>query len=81
MLRLWKNFNINNLDEYQNQFNIGHVLLLSNVSGNFRKNIHKKYDFDPVIFVTILLLSWTSTIKLTKKELELLTDILHAMCI
>ena len=35
----------------------------------------KKYDHDPVTFVTDLSLSWTSTLNKTEIELELLTDI------
>ena len=49
----WKKFSVNKLGEYQDFCNTTDALSLSDVLGNFRKNIHKKYNLDPVPFATI----------------------------
>jgi len=51
------------------------VLLLCDVFENFRKVCKKIYNFDPCQYYTTPGLSWDAMLKITKIELELLTDI------
>jgi len=67
---VWKEFNINSLREYHDLYNISDVLLLADVFENFRDVCIKNYNLD-----TAPGLAWDASLKLTKVELELLSDI------
>ena len=51
------------------------VLLLAEVFENLRKVIIKVYKLDPACYYTSPGLSWDTMLKLTKVELQLITDI------
>ena len=55
--------------------NITDVLLLLDVTVNFKKNMSVKYDLEPLHFLTLPLFSSECALKITWVELELLTDI------
>ena len=56
------------------------VLLLADVFENFRKKCLEYYGLDPAHYYTAPGLSWESSLKITKVNLELLDDIkMHLM--
>ena len=73
--KVWKRLNLKDLGEYLAEYNIIDVLLRSEAVEKFKKNIHKKYDLNPLGFVTLSSLSWASSLKNTKIKLELISDI------
>ena len=73
--KVWKEFNINSLREYHDLYNISDVLLLADVFENFRDVCMKNYNLDPAWYYTAPGLAWDASLKLTKVELELLSDI------
>ena len=50
------------------------TLLLTDVFEAFRKTCVNIYELDPAYFVSLPGYAWTAMLKLTKAELELLTD-------
>ncbi|KAJ8982690.1 hypothetical protein NQ317_013162 [Molorchus minor] len=64
-----------NLGDYSDLYLKADVLLLCDVFENFRKISLEKHKLDPAHYYTAPGLSWDSMLKLTKIELELLTDI------
>ena len=72
--KVWKTFNMKTMRDYHNLYNKTDVLLLADVFENFRKVCKKNYDLDPCWYYTAPGLSWDACLKLTKINLELLTD-------
>ena len=64
-----------NLEDYHNLYNQVDVLLLADVCENFRDICIKNYKLDPAHYYTALGLAWDAALKITKVELELLSDI------
>ena len=67
-------FNMRNLGDYHDLYVPSDTLLLSDIFEEFRKTCIKEYELDPCYFVSAPGLSWEACLKLTKVELELLTD-------
>ena len=63
-----------NLEDYHNLYNRVAVLLLADVFENFRDICIKNYNLDPAHYYTAPGLAWDSALKVTKVELELLSD-------
>ena len=63
-----------NLEDYHNLYNRVDVLLLDDVSENFRDICFKNYNLDPAHYYTAPGLAWDAALKGTKVELELLPD-------
>ncbi|XP_022784021.1 uncharacterized protein LOC111324675 [Stylophora pistillata] len=72
---VWKVFGCKTFRDYHNLYNQSDVLLLADVFENFRKLCKKNYHLDPCWYFTAPGLAWDACLKLTKVELELLSDI------
>ena len=72
--KVWETFEMKNLKDYHNFYNQADVLLLVDVFENFRDICIKNYNLDPPHQYTTPGLAWDAALKVTKVELELLTD-------
>ena len=72
---VWKTWNMKTFKEYLELYNISDVLLLADVFENFRDICLKNYGLDPVYYYTAPGLAWDAMLKMTKINLELLSDV------
>ena len=72
--KVWEKFEMKNLEDYHNLFNRVDVLLLADVFENFRDICIRNYNLDPDHYYTAPGLAWDAALKITKVELELLSD-------
>ena len=72
--KIWKTFEMKNLEDYHNLYNQVDVLLLADVFENIREICIKKYNLDPAHYYIAPGLAWDAALKTTKVELELLSD-------
>lgn len=72
---IWEKFKVKNLQEFTELYNKVDVLLLADIMENFRDISLKTYKLDPAWYFTTPGFAWDAMLKLTKVELELLTDI------
>ena len=72
---VFKQFGCHSLGDYHDLYVKSDVLLLADVFENFREICLHYYKLDPVHFYTAPGLSWAACLKMTKVELELLTDV------
>ena len=73
--KVCKDFEIKNVGEYHDLYLKGDTLLLVDFFQNFRKMCAEIYQLDSVKFLPVPELAWQAALKMTKVELELLTDI------
>ncbi|KAJ8911232.1 hypothetical protein NQ315_012219 [Exocentrus adspersus] len=73
--KVWDLFNCQSLGEYSDIYLKSDVLLLCDIFQNFRKICFETYKLDPAQYFTAPGLAWDAMLKLTKVNLELLTDI------
>ena len=73
--RVCKEFIIKDLGEYHHLYLTTDALLLAAAFENFRKTCLKRYNLDPVRFISARELAWQAPLKKTEIRLELLTDI------
>ena len=73
--RVRKAFGMKTLEDYHNLYNKLDILLLADVFENFRNICIKNYNLDPAHYYTAPGLAWDAALKITKVELELLSDI------
>ena len=73
--KVWKTFEMKTLKDYHNLYNQVDVLLLADVFENFRDICIKNYKLDPAHYYTAPGLAWDAVLRITKVELELLSDI------
>jgi hypothetical protein len=71
---VWKAFGCKTLRDYHDLYNVSDVLLLADVFENFRDGCLKHYELDPAWYVTLPSLAWDAALKLTKVEMELISD-------
>ena len=75
VLNVWDTFKMKTFKEYLELYNISDVLLLADVFENFRNICLKNYGLDPVYYYTAPGLAWDAMLKMTKINLELLSDV------
>ena len=73
--KVWETFEMKNLEDYHNLYNQVDGLLLADVFENFRDICIKNYKLDPTYYYTAPGLAWDAALKITKVELELLSNI------
>ena len=72
---VWKTFNLKTMGEYHNLYLKSDILLLTDVFENFRKACQQYYELDPAHYFSAPGLSWDAMLKMTKTELELMSDV------
>ena len=72
---VWKTFNLKTMGEYHDLYLKSDILLLTDVFENFRKACQQYYGLDPAHYFTSPGLSWDAMLKMTKTELELISDV------
>ena len=75
VLKVWRTWKMKTFKEYLELYNITDVLLLADVFENFRDICLKNYGLDPVHYYTAPGLAWDAMLKMTKINLELLSDV------
>ena len=75
VLNVWKTWNMKTFKEYLELYNVTDVLLLADVFENFRDICLKNYGLDPVYYYTAPGLAWDAMLKMTKINLELLSNV------
>jgi len=76
---VWKDFNIKTFREYHDVYLESDVLQLTDVFENFRNVCNENYKLDPAWYYTAPGLSWDAMLKITKLELDPITDIDQAL--
>ena len=61
--KVWKEFNLKNLDEYHDLYVQSDTLLLADVSENFRDKCIEIYELDPAPFFSAPGLAWQACLK------------------
>ena len=73
--KVWEAFEIKSMEGYLELYNETDVLLLADVFENFRDICLENYKLDPAHYFTAPGLAWDAALKMTKVELELLSDL------
>ena len=71
---VWNEFDCKSFRDYHDLYNVSDVLLLADVFENFRDVCMANYKLDPAWYYTASGLASDAALKLTKVELELLSD-------
>ncbi|CAB3992197.1 uncharacterized transposon-derived [Paramuricea clavata] len=71
---VWNVFDMKTMRDYHDLYLKTDVLLLADVMENFRKVCKTNYGLDPMWYYTAHGLAWDAALKLTKVELELISD-------
>ena len=71
---VWNKFNIETMKDYNNLYNLSDVLLLADIFENFRNICMIHYGLDPAWYFSASGLAWDAALKITKVQLELLSD-------
>ena len=70
---VWKEFNIESMKKYHKLYNLSDLLLLADIFENFR-SICMNHGLDPAWYFSAPGVAWDATLKITKVQLELLSD-------
>ena len=73
-INVWNTFKCKRIRDYHDLYLKSDVLLLSDVSENFRKTCLHHYNLDPAHYYTSPGLAWDACLKETGQELQLLND-------
>ena len=71
---VWKEFDIESMKDYHNLYKLSDVLLLADIFKNFRNICMNNYGLDPSCYFSAPGLAWDAALKITKVQLELLSD-------
>ena len=71
---VWMEFNIESMKGYHKLYNLSDVLLLGDIFENFRSICMNHYGLNPAWHFSAPGLAWDATLKITKVQLELLSD-------
>ena len=71
---VWKEMGMQNMGQYHDAYLKADITELADVMEEFRKVCRKHYNLDPAWFYTAPGLAWDSALKISKVELELLSD-------
>ena len=71
---VWKEFNIESMKDYHKLYNLSDVLLLAAIFDSFRNICMNHYELDPAWYFSAPCLAWDAILKITKIQLELLSD-------
>ena len=63
---VWKQFNIESMNDYYTFYNLSDVLLLPDVFENFRNICMNHYELDPASYFSAPSLAWEGTLNITK---------------
>ncbi|XP_054723795.1 uncharacterized protein LOC129233892 [Uloborus diversus] len=72
---VFKTFECKNLADYLELYQNVDTIMLSECFNSLRRTAMKYYQLDPVFFLTMSELTWNAGLKLTKVELQLLSDV------
>ena len=72
--QIYEVFGIKTLQQYHDHYLKTDVLLLADVFENFRNTIYGVHRLDPLHFITLPSLAWTTALKRTGAKLDLITD-------
>ena len=72
---VWNTFRMKNMGEYHDLYLKSDKLLLTDVFENFRETCLTNYGLDPPHYVSSPGLAWDAMLKMTKINLDLITDI------
>ena len=72
--KVWKEFNCKTMRDYHDLYLKTDVLLLTDIMENYRNICINNYGLDPFWYYTAPGLAWDAALKISKIELELLTD-------
>ena len=75
VLNVWKTFKMKTFKDFLSIYNTTDVLLLADVFEKFRDICFKNYGLDPAHYYTAPGLAWDAMLKMTKINLELLSDV------
>ena len=73
--KVWDTFRIENMGQYHDLYLRSDVLLLADVFQNFRETCLPYYGLDPCHYVSSTGLAWDAMLKMTKINLDLISDI------
>lgn len=73
--KIWKEFKIQNMQEYTDIYLKVDVLILADVFENFRTQCIQIYKLDPAHYFTTPGYSWDAMLKQTNVQIELITDV------
>ena len=73
--KVWDMFEMKTLQDYHNLYNETDLLLLADVFENFRNICLENYKLGPGHYLTAPGLAWDARLKMTKVNLELLSDV------
>ena len=72
--KVWREFNIDNMQQYYDLYLNLDVLLLADVFENFRQTCIMDYGLDPAHYYTLPGFTFDACLKFTGQELDLFTD-------
>ena len=72
--KVWDEFQCKTFRDYHDLYNVSDVLILADVFENFRDVCIENYNIDPAHHYTAPGVAWDAALKMTKIELELLSD-------